>query len=173
LSLHHFKHARRYFAALSRGAALVALSAKAVVPVGYMPAPFVEGGIRLCDSVAFSWAAPGTSQTVSHEGAAHGGGRYDGGGHHGAAPHDGSAQDGDDANAPHDHDHDHDSAGHYEWERCSLGGLATLAAVPAEWGFAIAAAAPARVAPPNVTVPVRRTVAGFRVRAPPTDLSFA
>jgi hypothetical protein len=144
-----------------RGAALVAFSAKAVVPVGYMPAPLAEGGIRLCDSAAFARAAVPAAHDAN---AAH--------------DHDPGHDRGDDHGHGHDHgpgdDHDHGngSAGHHEWERCSLGGLAMLAAVPSEWGFAVTAKAPARVAPPDVTVPVRRIVTGFRSRAPPAAHSF-
>ncbi|MBN1240324.1 MAG: hypothetical protein JXB36_17605, partial [Gammaproteobacteria bacterium] len=65
------------------------------------------------------------------------------------------------------HDHDDPSANHHGWERCSLGGLASLAAIAGDWHFALPHVRPAHVAPSDGAAADRRTVFAFRSRAPP------
>jgi hypothetical protein len=155
---------RRFAAVLCRGFVVLAVGAKLLVPVGYMPASLADGGpLMLCGS-----GLP-ASLLSSHE--------------HDASGHDAASAHGHPASM---HDHagpaaegaalgsrtgDEPASGHHEWERCSLGGLASLAAIAAEWRFEIPAVAPERAAAPARILPTRARWLAFRSRAPPVALS--
>jgi hypothetical protein len=162
LKLRVRKTGRRAGRALLRGTAFLALAAKLLVPVGYMPASLAEGGLRLCDSdLAAAFAAPPRA-AAEHAGSPAGHGHH-GGADENAHRHAHEAAAG--QTQPHQHDDEQDS--HHDWERCSLGGLASLAAVPAECRIALPAAAPERVAAAETIVVGRPAAIGFRSRAPP------
>ena len=99
------------------GLLLALYSARALVPVGYMPAPFSEGGIVLCHDAS----APTLSLLgIAAGGAAHGhapdgqepAGHADHAGHHATpqTPEPGPGPDAGDS-----------PVGHDTWERCALG----------------------------------------------------
>jgi hypothetical protein len=142
-----------------RGGAYVALAAKFLVPIGYMPASLADGGpIRLCDAGPLAElptrsAAPGDHASHAHEEHADG---------HAASSH--SVPE----NGPAvGHDHDDSSAGHHDWERCALGGLASLAALAGDGHIALPPLRPVRVAIAEVAPFSPQTVVPFRSRAPP------
>jgi hypothetical protein len=170
--------ARRFAAALCRGFAVLAVGAKLLVPVGYMSASLADGGpIMLCGSglpasllLAHGHAAPGDADTQSgHASSAFG--------HvHAASQHD-HALSGAETAAPGSElgyestQDDQPSSEQHQWERCSLGGLASLAAFTAEWRFELPAVAPERVASYEHAVTMRAGWLAFRSRAPPITLS--
>lgn len=119
-----------------------------------MPAALADGGpITLCNAgpaaMLTELAAASTHEPAS--------------GHADHGPDSGDAAD-------HDHGtpgHDDTSSSHHDWERCSLGGLASLAAIASHWDFAVEPLPAARIAVADVTAVGRRTVVPFRSRAPP------
>lgn len=126
-----------------RAFAALAVATKLLVPVGFMPAAVADGSpIRLCD-----------------------GGRA-------AVMHTQMAMPAPDAMAGSAHDHGKEGAGHHEWERCSLGGLASMAAVAFEISFAVAESGadheprPAAMDRRSIERPRR-----FLARAPPVELT--
>jgi hypothetical protein len=152
------KKARSTLRKTLRGVAFVALAAKFLVPVGYMPASLADGGpIRLCES----GPVLGTPSAASSPHASHAQ-------HTHSSSHAGDSGSLNDPAAAGEHDHDDSSAGHHDWERCSLGGLAAIAG---EWQIAVATLPPARIAVAASTSFSRQTVVPFRSRAPPLALS--
>lgn len=136
-----------------RGTAALALAAKFVVPVGFMPAAVADGGpFRLCDA---GWSAPAEERSHDaqqlHEASAD---------PHGHETRHGHEQ----GNAEHGHD---DPSASHTWERCALGGLASLAAIAGDWHFALPQAGPAPVAAADSAAVYRRAIIAFRSRAPP------
>jgi hypothetical protein len=122
-----------------RAFAALAVATKLLVPVGFMPAAIADGSpLRLCD---------GGRAAVMH-------------GH--------MAMPAADAMAGSAHDHGKDGAGHHEWERCSLGGLASMAAVAFDMSFVIAE--PGADHEPRPVAMDRRSIhrtRSFLARAPP------
>ncbi len=97
---------RRFAGHLARACAYVAVVAKLLVPVGYMPGPLAAGlPIQLCDA--------GFALVAVHEHAAHAD-------HAGHAQH-GGAQ------------HEHDKAAELQWKYCPSGALASAGAIPVEY----------------------------------------
>lgn len=139
---------------LWRSIVFAAVVAKLLVPVGYMPAALAEGGpIKLCDSYL---PTPFPAMPAVDANAADS--------NHAAHP-----------SAPGDSDMEH--AGHagggehghkHSWERCSLGGLASLAVLaPSDWQLALLAVEADRVQEAATDAPVARIVVAFRSRGPP------
>jgi len=98
--------------------AIVAFGCRAVVPLGYMPAPLSEGGPFIpCNGVlaggAFRVLAsmPGTSTESAHH-------EHAGGAHHDSAREDGSGA-------------------HEAWQHCPLGVAASSAALAAEYALSL------------------------------------
>lgn len=150
--------ARTIIAANFRCLAVVAVAAKLLVPVGYMPAAFADGGpIMLCGpgllAASVSSHEPGPAP---HEqaGSTHS--------HHAAAT--GEA-------APGQSEPEQPVSGHHEWERCSLGGLASLAAMAAEWHLDLISVEQENLAIDDVGARPAATLLAFRSRAPPVALS--
>lgn len=138
--------ARRMTSASCRVLAACAIAAKLLVPAGYMPGALADGGpIMLCDS--------GLPEALA--------GRHE----HGAPEHghdaDPAAQSGDEQPA----------ADHSEWDRCSLGVLAGLAAVTTEWRFDLPAGGPSRAEPIDRFYLPLGEILAFRARGPPVALS--
>jgi hypothetical protein len=133
---------------------MLAVAAKLLVPVGYMPAALADGGpFMLCGSEFSAATAPASqSEHGSH-------------GHESRGPE--SHVHG---TAAHDHGEE-PAAGHHEWERCSLGGLASLAALSVEWHFGIESRPPEGVAVPEVSFFSAGAPVAFRSRAPPVAVS--
>jgi hypothetical protein len=133
---------RRSTLAFCRAFAVVAIAAKLVVPVGYMPASLADGGpIMLCGS----GLPDGFGAHDGHDATMHG------------APVPGTA--------------DEPASDHPEWERCSLGGLAGLAALGSEWRIDFLAGAPERAEPLDSLFLPRSEIVAFRPRAPPIALT--
>lgn len=154
---------RRFAGALGRAFAVLAVGAKLLVPVGYMPASLADGGpLMLCGS-----GLP-AALLATHEHAAAGHDHSESGHAH-AASMDDHALSGAESAVP--GPGEQPAAGHHEWERCSLGGLASLAAIAAEWRLEIPAVAPERAAAPAHVLATRAGWLAFRSRAPPVALS--
>jgi len=130
-----------------RGVAYVAVAAKLLVPVGYMPGSFAAGlPIQLCDA--------GFAPIVvrQHEHAAHSG--------HAGHAHDGAAQ------------HEHDQASELHWKYCPSGALAGSGAIPVEYRIDLVHAESERIALRDATGVTRTPFIVFRSRAPPFDLAL-
>ena len=143
-----------------RGFLAIALAAKFLMPVGYMPASLADGGlpITLCDSVFAAFFEERARAGGAADHAAHGDADA-----HGASSHFGAAGPG----HADGHDHRDSSAGHSDREHCALGGLAALAAIASNWDFTIAPLPAARLARSDAAVTERHSFRAFRSRAPP------
>ena len=131
---------------LLHGLVLVGLLPKFLVPLGYMPSAIADGGpLVLCESFA---ALPGQAEDAHTH-------------HHSTAAHGHGATDTDEAPAP-----DQD-AGHGQWERCSLGGLATVAAITADWNAPLIDSTHELVATATRATYSRNQRQPFQARAPP------
>ena len=154
-----------------RGLILLAVGAKLLIPIGYMPAALADGGpVALCGSglpaaLAMQHDHAGN---LSHDAAGHG---QMPSGPHVAMP------SGDHATSGHEYAESGAAQGeaptaeHHEWERCSLGGLASLAAIASEWTLDLPARASQRAIAPGPERPIQTTRPAFRSRAPPIAIS--
>ena len=127
-----------------RGVAYVALVAKLLVPVGYMPGPLAAGlPVQLCDA--------GFAPVVvhQHEHAGHSGHSQHASGHH-----------------------DHDQASELHWKYCPSGALAGAGAIPVEYRLDLPHAEHERLALRDATGVTRTPFIAFRSRAPPLDLAL-
>lgn len=157
--------------AAARGFTALAVAAKLLVPVGFMPAALASGSpIMLCDGGRGALAAVPMAASVMGRhpvSAAELVHRHESG----AAPTShGQPVPGAIAGPP--HEHGEGGSGQHEWERCSLGGLATLAAVAFEISFVVAD--PGGDLAPQVVEQTWRTeerTTGFLARAPPIALA--
>lgn len=167
---------------IGRATAFLSFASKLLVPVGYMPAALGDGGpIRLCDSGlagALLDASVHADAGALHD-SLHGHPVAASDSLHGHA---GAAR-----NAPHGHAvagdgqadyahhpaqdparHGHDTQDHGPWERCALGGLASLAAIASEPILPIdSAPVPERIHAEIAAWPSRAEVA-VRARGPPS-----
>jgi hypothetical protein len=122
----------------------VAVVAKLLVPVGYMPGPLAGGlPVRLCDADSAPVAAH------HHEHSAHSGHA-----HHGASQ------------------HEHDQASELHWKYCPSGALAAAGAIPVEYRLDLVPAAPERFALRDAAGVTRTPFIAFRSRAPPLSYSL-
>ena len=127
-----------------RGVAYVALVAKLLVPVGYMPGPLAAGlPVQLCDA--------GFAPVVvhQHEHAGHSGHSQHASGHH-----------------------DHDQASELHWKYCPSGALAGAGAIPVEYRVDLLHVESERLALRDATGVTRTPFIAFRSRAPPLDLAL-
>ena len=125
-----------------RACVYVAVVAKLLVPVGYMPGPLAAGlPVQLCDA--------GFAPVVAHahEHAAHGGHVHHGGGQH-----------------------EHDQASELHWKYCPSGALAAAGAIPVEYRIDLPHAEHERLALRDASGVTRTPFIVFRSRAPPLDL---
>ena len=121
-----------------RGCAYVAVVAKLLVPVGYMPGPLAAGlPVQLCDA--------GFAPVVVHP---HGHAGHGGHVHHGAH-------------------RDHDAASELHWKYCPNGALAASGAIPVEHRIDLAHAESERIAVRDAAGVTRTAFIAFRSRAPP------
>jgi hypothetical protein len=142
---------------LCRGFVVLAVGAKLLVPVGYMPASLADGGpFMLCGSGLPASLRSGHEHAATMDDHAMSGA---------ASEATGSVQGHEPTQG------EQPSSERHEWERCSLGGLASLAAFTAEWRFELPAVAPERVASYEHAVTMRAGWLAFRSRAPPITLS--
>jgi len=152
-----------------RGSLALALTAKFLVPVGYMPSALADGGpITLCNALpgiaaAESPHADPVTQAHVPEAAPPAHAHSSSDGEHGAH----AAVDTPGAGSAGGHDHDSPSASHHDWERCSLGGLASLAAMAGDWHFALPHPGAERIIVEHGATIGRETRVAFRSRAPP------
>jgi len=138
--LRHGQHALRVVA-------YVAVVAKLLVPVGYMPGPLFAGlPVQLCDA--------GFAPVVvhQHEHAAHAG--------HGGHTHHSAGQ------------HDHDAASELHWKYCPSGALAGAGAIPVEHRLDLLHAGHERLSLLDAGRVTRAPFIAFRSRAPPLDLAL-
>lgn len=108
--------------ALLRGVTVVAIACKLLVPVGYMPSALADGGpFTLCggSGPAGSFVENVDSPPHGHDSASSGSVHAY---HHAGAVSPSHAG----------HGHDDESLDHGHWERCALGGLASLAPLAAD-----------------------------------------
>jgi hypothetical protein len=144
--------AGRLLRVLARSAAFVALTAKLLVPVGYMPAALADGGpIRLCDSYRGGLAAEQLSMPSAHMGQ--------------------HVEHAADMSAAAGEEHAHEPGQHHEWKHCSLGALASAAAITSDWAFALPFSAAERIESSEQVAHGHRTLIQFRSRAPPPSRS--
>ena len=161
--------ARKNLRRMLRGSLALALAAKFLVPVGYMPSAFADGGpITLCNALpgiatAESPHADPVTQADAADAAPSAHAHPSSDGEHAAH----AAADPSDAAAAGGHDHDSPSASHHDWERCSLGGLASLAAMAGDWHFALPHPGAERIIVEHGATIGRETRVAFRSRAPP------
>lgn len=128
-----------------RVVAYVAVVAKLLVPVGYMPGPLSAGlPVQVCDA--------GFAPIVVHERVAHAG-------HGGHAHHGGTA-------------HDHDKTSELHWKYCPSGALAGAGAIPVEYRIDLPHAEHERLALRDASGVTRTPFIAFRSRAPPLDLAL-
>src|SRR5258706_15683460 len=126
-----------------RGVAYVAVVAKLLVPVGYMPGPLSAGlPVQVCDA--------GFAPVVVHEHAAHGGHA-----HHGGTQ------------------HEHDQASELHWKYCPSGALAGAGAIPIEYRIDLPHVESERLALRDATGVSRTAFIAFRSRAPPLSSAHA
>ena len=129
--------------ALARSFAALAVATKLLVPIGFMPAALADGSpFRLCDGGRDA-VIPMQMAMPMLETMAGG-----------------------------VHDHGKQGARHHEWERCSLGGLASMAAVAVDVSFVVAEPCADQLPPP--TTVDRHSIEcprGFLARAPPVSLT--
>jgi hypothetical protein len=125
-----------------RVVAYVAVVAKLLVPVGYMPGPLAAGlPVQLCDA--------GFAPVVVHEHAAHSAHAHHGGGQH-----------------------EHDRASELHWKYCPSGALAGAGAIPVEYRIDLPHAEHERLALRDASGVTRTAFIAFRSRAPPLDLTL-
>jgi hypothetical protein len=127
-----------------RACAYVAVVAKLLVPVGYMPGPLAAGlPVQLCDA--------GFAPVVvhPHEHAAHSGHAHHGGGQH-----------------------EHDQASELHWKYCPSGALAGAGAIPVEYRIDLPHAEHERLVLRDASGVTRTPFIAFRSRAPPLDLAL-
>ena len=127
-----------------RACAYVAVVAKLLVPVGYMPGPLAAGlPVQLCDA--------GFAPVVQHphEHAAHSGHA-----HHGGAQ------------------HEHDQASELHWKYCPSGALAAAGAIPVEYRIDLLHAGHERPLLLDAGRVTRAPFIAFRSRAPPLNLAL-
>lgn len=133
-----------------RGGAAVSLLAKLLMPVGYMPGALADGGpVVPCGGLAAALAASSHATLHAED-------------MHSAPTHV------DQAGAPAPGDHGHDTEiDHGPWERCALGGLASL--VPLSGDVPISFAPGGSDAPPAADAQALqgRSVSVVRARGPP------
>jgi hypothetical protein len=148
---------QRGLARCCRVLAVFAVTAKLLVPVGYMPAAFADGGpIMLCGSgLPAGFVTQHAQVEAGHDHAepAH---------IHDAAVHETATHE-----TPNAATDESPASDHPEWERCSLGGLAGLAAITYEWDFDLLAGAYRSISQPKTLSVTSGSVLGFRSRAPP------
>ncbi len=161
---HSRQQRNRLRARLRRGAVhllvLAGLLPKLLVPVGFMPAPLASGSLlMLCDGfqpVPHTMPAAQPASATTGEHAAHPDAGTMHHGMHGAAADASESPEPDPADGAHD-----------EWKRCSLGGLASLAALTHDYDFQLAAGHHAPAAILAIDGTSRNVLLAFRSRAPP------
>lgn len=133
----------RHACALLRGVAYVAVAAKLLVPVGYMPGPLAAGlPIQLCDAGFAPVVVPEHAVHVGHA-------------HHGGAQ------------------HEHDKASELPWKYCPSGALAAAGAIPVEYRIDLPYADHERLALRDAAGVTRTPFIAFRSRAPPLSSALA
>ncbi len=121
-----------------RGCAYVAVAAKLLVPVGYMPGPFAAGlPVQLCDA-GFAPVAVHPHEHAAHSGHAHHGGQ-----------------------------HEHEQASELHWKYCPSGALAGAGAIPVEYRIDLPHVESERLALRDASGVTRTPFIAFRSRAPP------
>lgn len=136
----------RFGARAARAGAYVAVVAKLLVPLGYMPGPLAAGlPVRLCEA-GFAPVVAREHERSSMP-SAHA--------HHGGAP------------------HEHDQASELHWKHCPSGALAAAGAIPVEHRLDLVPAVPERFAPRDAAGAIRTAFIAFRSRAPPLDSALA
>jgi hypothetical protein len=138
----NFKLVKRALGHGGRALSCAAIIVKLLVPVGYMPAALASGApIRLCDGyLPRALQLPAEQVAPTAHGMAHGHGGH----------------------REHEHEHEH------SWEHCSLGALASAAAIAPDWPLVDFSSVAARIEVAEQGIPTSSTSLVVRARGPPT-----
>lgn len=153
--------ANRLLRTAGRGAAVLSLAAKLLIPIGYMPGALADGGpIVLCGA-----GMPGGIMAALGSGADHARSHEHVDASHHADLHAGHG-------SPAEHDPGHDSehgpgSDHGPWERCVLGALAFLAPLAVAGVPSIAPLGSSETPPVESARLESRSIAVVRARGPP------